>query len=205
MGERVVAMAMFEATCSLAEVQPVSERSERVRDVIKASEKAQTITVDDLAREVGPLAFRVACKMLGDPAAAEDALHDAYIQAHRGLKGFRGESSPKTWFMRIVVNSCKRHRRLWRRWVLGFDDRENEVGGEATEPVVGDPGLRERLERAVLSLPHRQRTAFVLRYTQELSTREVAEIMGCAEGTVKATLHKAVHKLRAELADLGEE
>ena len=150
------------------------------------------------------MAYRVALSMLGDSAAAEDAVQDAYVQAHRGLKGFRGDSSLRTWFMKIVVNNCKRHRRIWRRLVVGNDDVERvRAEGVQQEPLAGDPGLRERIEESVLRLPHRQRTAFVLRYSQELTIEEIAEVMGCASGTVKATLFKAVRKLRNELEDLG--
>jgi len=149
------------------------------------------------------MAYRVALSMLGDGAAAEDAVQDAYVQAHRGLKGFRGDASLRTWFMRIVVNSCKRHRRIWRRWVVGNDDVERARAEELQqEAVPGDPGLRLRIEESVLKLPHRQRTAFVLRYNQELTIDEIAEVMGCASGTVKATLFKAVRKLRCSLKDL---
>ncbi len=160
--------------------------------------------VEELASEVGPLAFGIAYRMLGDQASAEDALQDAYLQAYRGLRGFRGDASQRTWFLRIVVNCCKRRRRVWRRWTAAAEqlaatpDNEPSPGGGA----LGDPGLRQRLNRAVVSLPHRQRTAFVLRYTQELAINEIADIMGCAPGTVKATIHQAVAKLRRELRDL---
>jgi RNA polymerase sigma-70 factor (ECF subfamily) len=168
--------------------------------------REQEVTVDDLAGEVGPMAYRIALNMLGDPVSAEDAVHDAYLQAHRGLKSFRGDARLRTWFMRIVVNSCRRHRRLWRRWVVGNVEVERARADEIEAPVLGDPGLRERIEAGVLRLPHRQRTAFVLRYTQDLSIDEIAEVMGCASGTVKATLFKAVRKLRSELEDLvGDE
>jgi RNA polymerase sigma-70 factor (ECF subfamily) len=163
--------------------------------------------VEELAAEVGPLAFGVAMSMLGDRGGAEDAMHDAFVQAFTGLRSFRGDASLKTWFLKIVVNCCKRHRRLWRRWVVGAAAATSTIDSALREQVhvdsLGDPGLRARLEQAVLGLPHRQRTAFVLRYQQDLTIDEIAAVMECAPGTVKATLHKAVHKLREELADVG--
>lgn len=80
--------------------------------------------------------------------------------------------------------------------------RADELSHETIQDAdQGDPGLREQLRRAVLLLPHRQRMAFVLRFGQELTIEEIAEVMGCAPGTVKATLHKAVEKLRRRLGE----
>jgi RNA polymerase sigma factor (sigma-70 family) len=87
-----------------------------------------------------------------------------------------------------------------RRWLR--TRREAAAPEDAQVDAHGDPALRARLARAVLTLGHRQRTAFVLRYTQGLSIAEIAEVMGCAQGTVKATIHKSVMKLRRELGDL---
>ncbi len=159
--------------------------------------------IEQLAEEVGPLALSIATRMLGDGALAQDALQDAFVQAYRGLPGFRGEASLRTWFLRILVNSCRRHRVLVRRWIAGRRRVGQELAaGDAHTDTHGDPALRGRLERAVLGLPHRQRTAFVLRYVHGLGIAEIARIMGCAEGTVKATVHKAVMRLRRELQDL---
>jgi RNA polymerase sigma-70 factor (ECF subfamily) len=161
--------------------------------------------IEALAEEVGPLAYGVAVKMLGDGPLAEDALQEAYLQAFRHMSGFRGESSMRTWFLRILVNSCRRHRVLMRRWMRHSTEPRLAARSEATHTDAhGDPALRARLDRAIVNLPHRQRTAFVLRYTKDLSIEEIAEIMGCARGTVKATIHKAVTRLRGELAGLDE-
>ena len=139
----------------------------------------------------------------GSASLAQDALQDAFVQAYRGLPGFRGDSSLRTWFLRILVNSCRRHRVLMRRWLAGRRRVEQEnPGANVHTDTHGDPALRARLERAVLALPHRQRTAFVLRYVQGLGIAEIAGIMGCAQGTVKATVHKAVLRMRRELQDL---
>ncbi|MBW2261301.1 MAG: RNA polymerase sigma factor [Deltaproteobacteria bacterium] len=159
--------------------------------------------IEELADEVGPLALSIATRMLGDRTLAQDALQDAFVQAYRGLSGFRGDSSLRTWFLRILVNSCRRHRLLMRRWIAGTRRTELEnPGADVHTDTHGDPALRARLERAVLALPHRQRTAFVLRYVHDLGIAEIAGIMGCAEGTVKATIHKAVRRMRRELQDL---
>lgn len=157
--------------------------------------------IEALASDVGPMAYGIALKMLGDRQNAEDALQDAYLQAYRGLTSFRGQASLKTWFLRILVNSCRRHRRIWRRWTATISEASSEEQDQSQDQAETDPGLRKELRHAILQLPHRQRTALVLRYGQELTIDEIAEIMECAPGTVKATLHKAVAKLRQSLGE----
>jgi len=163
-----------------------------------AADRARRI--EQLAEQEGPLALSIATRMLGDRTLAQDALQDAFVQAYRGLPGFRGDASLRTWFLRILVNSCRRHRVLMRRWTAGRVQDAPAV--HVHTDVHGDPALRDRLERAVLALPHRQRSAFVLRYVHGMGIAEIAQIMGCAQGTVKATVHKAVLRMRRELKDL---
>lgn len=181
------------------------ERARVARSEASPAARDPAALIEELAAEVGPRAFGVAMSMLGDRAAAEDALHDAFLLAAAGAKSFRGDSSLRTWFLTIVVNCCRRHRRLWRRWVLGVDVPEAAKADvdQGASDVHGDPGLRALLDSAVRRLPHRQRTAFVLRYQHDMTIDEVAAVMECAPGTVKATLHKAVLKLRKELEDVG--
>lgn len=181
----------------------LGDDEERNRTITDVDSHERGAKLEELAAEVGPMAFGIAFGMLGDRASAEDALQDAYLQAYRGLSDFRGDASLRTWFVKIVVNSCKRHRVVWRRWTRA----SSQLALMSPDDVklswdeISDPALRQRLRAAVAKLPHRQRTAFVLRYIEDLGIRETAEIMGCAPGTVKATIHKAVVKLRRELGD----
>lgn len=199
-GDAAVFLAGPAPATYLTRAAECSSREEMTgNDTIDRSQQLEA-----LAAEVGPLALGIACRMLGDRASAEDALQDAFLQAYRGLAGFRGDSSLRTWFLKILVNCCTRHRRIWRRWTaiqdqlsLGSESESEQIRSEG-----GDPALRDRLRAAVMDLPHRQRAAFVMRYTQDLGIAEIAEIMDCAPGTVKATIHKAVIKLRRELDDV---
>jgi len=180
----------------LTGADPLVQETPRYQD-----EATRVATIEEIAREHGPKALGIAHSMLGDRSSAEDAFQDALVQAYRALPGFRGESSLKTWFMRILVNSCRRHRRLWRRFTIKHEAaaRESE---RAREDVHGDPVLAARIEEAIARLPHRQRTAFVLRHVQGMKIAEIALVMNCAEGTVKASVHKAALKLRATLGDV---
>ncbi len=155
---------------------------------------------DDLARNVGPMALAIAQRMLGNEEQARDAVQDAFLNAYRALPGFRGEAQMRTWFIRIVINSCRRQRSLWTKLnrLLSFGDPAVDTA-PAPLPGLPDPGLSDRIRVEVSRLPHRQQTAFVLRYGEEMSLSEIAEVMDCPVQTVKSNLFKAVDKLRLHL------
>ena len=152
-------------------------------------------------------AFRLAWRLVdGDRAAAEDVVQDAFVKAYRGLDGFRGEAKLETWFYRILVRQAHTYHR-WRavrtRWPSGREGTHTNA-----EPVSdaenGDLGLRRRIARALDTLSRKQREAFVLIHLEGFSVKECAETMGSPDGTVKSHLHRALVKLRAELADLQD-
>ncbi len=146
-------------------------------------------------------AVRLAWRLVGgDEAAAEDVAQDALVSAYRGLARFRGDSSLDTWFYRILVRQAYSYLR-WRgvRERFGRSDPEETI--DPAPRATGDPLLRQRIARALDSLPRNQRDAFVLVHMEDFTVREAAEIMGKAPGTVKSHLHRALGKLRTQLED----
>ena len=146
--------------------------------------------------------YSVACRMLGNPTDAEDLLQEIFLAAHRKLDSFRGESALGTWLYRLATNLCLDHLR----------SRAARTG-QMTGPLDDEPGLtdvssrglaertlaRMDLERALAHLPEGCRAAFVLHDVEGLEHREVAEVLGIAEGTSKSQVHKARLRLRALL------
>jgi RNA polymerase sigma-70 factor (ECF subfamily) len=146
-------------------------------------------------------ALRLALRLVsGDRASAQDIVQDAFIRAHRGLSGFRGEARLSTWFDRILVREAYRHfRRPWRRWLA----EEDPAVHMDHAPAPGDPFVRHRIETSLRGLSAHQRTVFVLVHLEGRTVNEVAEILERAPGTVKSHLHRALTRLRLELADLA--
>ena len=146
--------------------------------------------------------YSLAYRMLGNPTDAEDQLQEIFLTAHRKLGSFRGESALGTWLYRLAVNLCLDYLRSRTGRAVQLTDALED------DPVTPDPGgrgLAERtvtkmdLERALAQLPIGCRTAFVLHDVEGLEHREVAEVMGIAEGTSKSQVHKARLRLRALL------
>lgn len=143
----------------------------------------------------------VAYRMLGDADAADDAVQEIFLTAFRKLDSFRGESSLGTWLYRLGVNVCldwlrSRARRNDRQTV--WLDGDVADGPEATARGLG---LIDRLdlERAIADLPEGCRAAFLLHDVEGFEHKEIAAMLGIAEGTSKSQVHKARRKLRAVL------
>ena len=149
-------------------------------------------------------ARRLAWRLIGgDEAAAEDVAQEAFVKAYQALDRFRGEASLETWFYRILVRQAHNYRR-WRAVRTLWQRESLEEPIDPTSVVQGDPGLRRRIAHALDQLSRRQREAFVLVHIEGFTVQECADFLGKPSGTVKSHLHRALVKLRAELADLNE-
>jgi len=159
---------------------------------------------EELYRAHAGKLYSLACRMIGNPTDAEDLLQEIFLSAHRKLDGFRGESALGTWLYRLATNHCLDYLR-------SRASRTNQL----TDVLDDEPGLFEAgrrglaeqtvmkmdLERAMARLPEGCRAAFVLHDVQGLEHREVADVLGIAEGTSKSQVHKARLRLRAMLSE----
>ncbi len=168
-----------------------------------------SLLIDAHQRQVYGLALR----LTGNAAAADDITQETFISAWKHLKGFRGESSLKTWLFRIAANKVRSYWR-WKKlrsWAgLGHGDTEEEA--PALEDILPDRAdgrpeqaalaadMQRRVQAAIDTLPPRQREVAVLR-AQEFAMAEIALALGMAEGTVKAHWFEARKKLEALLGE----
>jgi RNA polymerase sigma-70 factor (ECF subfamily) len=154
-------------------------------------------------------AWRLACYYLRDTAEADEAVQDAFVKAFSHLPTYDPGRSFEVWLTRILVNSCldrvkARKRRL--RWVVGLSDAGPGFEPPAA-PVARDAQasqetvvLRRERARALLTavrqLPNRQRTVIMLSHFDGRSTREVSEMTGLSESTVRVHLFRGLRRLR---------
>lgn len=130
---------------------------------------------------------------IGDESRAEESVQEAFARAFRRWRAVSAMERPVTWVYVVAMNA---YRKAWRREMrrAGHTIEEHSTR-DHSDQVVAAVDLGAAFE----VLAARQRTAVVLRYLVDLPTKEVAEVLGCAEGTVKATLHQALRKLRVDL------
>jgi RNA polymerase sigma-70 factor (ECF subfamily) len=176
------------------------------------NDTAQEVAAEEFSAVVTrhrPQVFRFLLASTRDPDLAETLTQDCFLKAHRNWAGFRGESSPMTWLMRIAINLQKDH---WRNRRMQFwrQTQTNAVDmDEASDWLPsGESSIEKQLlakERvgqvwkAVEGLSERQRTVFLLRYVEERELSEIAHATGLSEGTVKAHLSRALARVRKEL------
>ena len=150
-----------------------------------------------------PALLRYAVVLTGDRHLAEDLVQDVLINAHRRWKRIAGTDRPDQYVFRMVTNAYLSWRRRWStRQILLVDPPERTADGFPERPEQSE--LWQRLGR----LPRQQRAVLVLRYYEDLSVAETAEVLGCAPATVRSTTSRALAALRVEtsalVSDQGE-
>lgn len=147
-----------------------------------------------------PRLFGFLARRCGDPAAAEDLLQETWIRVLRARARFDPGRRFSTWLFQIANNLCRDRAR--RREVEHRTREGMTLVLEMDPPGPGTarPEARLDVERRLATLPDRLREVIVLRYLQELPEREIAEIAGIPQGTVKSRLHAAVRALREAAA-----
>jgi RNA polymerase sigma-70 factor (ECF subfamily) len=161
--------------------------------------------------------YRLACRLTADENEAKDVLQEAFLAAYRGLPAFRGDARFSTWLYRIATNAALMQRRARaRRPVESLEDFLPRFDGDGThvaEPADLQAASRadEVLDRKLLAekaraglerLPDPYRDAFVLRDLEEMTTAEVALVLGIDAAAVRQRVHRARLMLRGYLGDL---
>ena len=144
--------------------------------------------------------LRIAYRMLGNWADAEDVAQESFVRLHRnGLAAFADdEAALGAWICRVTVNLCLDRLRMRSRWLTAELPELRATGISAEEDVLR--GERKRLLIAALAdLPARERAVVVLREIEGYSTAETAQVMGSTEATVRSQVSKAIGHLRALL------
>jgi RNA polymerase sigma-70 factor (sigma-E family) len=144
--------------------------------------------------------LRTAFLLTGDRGHAEDLVQSALIRAYRHWGQVRRSGVPEAYVRRILVN--ERNSR-WRR----DRHRAREVVGEVPDRPGGDEAQaladRDEMWRGLQAMPPRTRAVLVLRYWEDLSEAETAELLGCSVGTVKSQASRGLRRLAEVLAGDG--
>jgi RNA polymerase sigma-70 factor (ECF subfamily) len=128
---------------------------------------------------------------------ADDLLQNTFMKAWTNIESFRGDSKLSTWLYRIAVNECITflNRRKMRNQVSISDDEMPLLNVlESDEYFEGDEALL-KLQKAILTLPDKQRLVFNMRYFDDMKYEDISEISGTSVGALKASYHHAVKKI----------
>ncbi len=174
-----------------------------IADALGGDENAFRVIVDRYMDEVS----RTVTGMLGAGPEIDDVVQEVFIKLHRSLSSFRGDSSLKTYVIRMSINksldALRKRKRM--RWMQPFglaDEREPEAS-ERSDQELDESDRRKVLRAAVDRLPDKQRAVVVLRLIEDLSTEETSQALGIPYGTVLSRLKRGVERLKNELGDAG--
>lgn len=170
------------------------------RFLVRAAQRGDLDAFGDLVRRHELQVYRVALRMLGSPADAEDAAQESLVKAWRSIGRFRQGSAFGTWLYRIVTNHCLNVIAARRPTVEWDDDR---AAGHGLDPAdqVQQRAEMQALKRSIAGLPAEQRAALVLREFEGLAYEEVAEILGITLAAVKGRIHRARLAVAQDLED----
>jgi RNA polymerase sigma-70 factor, ECF subfamily len=150
--------------------------------------------------------YNLAYRMLGNADEAEDAAQEIFVRVYRQLARYDPERKFSTWILAIATNYCIDQLRRRRMQLVPLENiipwaRSRETGPEG-EAI--DREARDELQELIRQLPEKYRAPLVLRYWQDLSCAEIAEVLQVPEGTVKTQIHRA-RKALGKLLEEGEE
>ncbi|MFQ5719620.1 MAG: RNA polymerase sigma factor [Acidobacteriota bacterium] len=177
--------------------------------LMRAVQAEKPDAFEEFVRRYQKRFYRIAMGYMRDHDDALDAVQGTFIRIYSARHRWTPRARPFTWSYRILVNHCIdliRKRRI--RDADSLDDVQ-AAGRDAPDRTTPSPFDRsaghevgDAIREAVAGLPDRQREVFTLRHFEELSLQEIANVQGCALGTVKSSLHRAVMTLRDRLSGL---
>lgn len=177
----------------------------RERDLVRRAQAGDGEAFAALVAEHQPFVYNLALRALGSPQEAEDVAQEALIRVWLALPGFRGQANLRTWIYRIVTNLCYKRLPSLRRELdaLGTDNVASLPDELSTHPAADfeDRERRRFLHRQIDALPASYRVLIILRYQQELSCKEIGNVLGLSVGAVKTGLHRARVRLAKALRE----
>jgi RNA polymerase sigma factor (sigma-70 family) len=136
-------------------------------------------------------------KMVIDHDDADDLTQETFVKIHRNISSFREDSQLYTWIYRIATNECLSFlQRKKRRFFLPIGDLTEELSQKIdSSPMISGDEVQRQLQKALLTLPEKQRLVFNMKYFDDMSYDQIAEITGTSVGALKASYHHAVKKI----------
>lgn len=184
--------------------------------LLELSQQGDVSAFEELVRRYKDRIFNTVYRIIGQLEDAHEVALDVFVKAYRHLDAFRGEAHIYTWLYRIAVNLAKNRlrdgARMGRNLGVSLENMKEDPASIASsgKQSTNSPRARaevkeleEALQSCLNELPDELRTVFVLRVFEDLSYKEISQIMDCPEGTVKSRLNQARSLLRRRLTELS--
>ncbi len=136
-------------------------------------------------------------KMVIDHDDADDLTQEVFIKIHKAIDNFREDSQLYTWIYRIATNECLTFLNKKKRWFfLPLEDVSKELSAKIdSAPYLTGDDIQKKLQKALLTLPDKQRLVFNMKYYDDLPYEDISQITKTSVGALKASYHHAVKKI----------
>lgn len=177
--------------------------SELVTQILNGEDPAFAILVARFHRKIYSIAYR----MVGNATDAEDLSQEIFLRIYRNIASYDLNQPLGPWLARVacnhILNRLKRHTLRLVSLNEEKDEQEREIVDTRDNPEVAmiSRSREARLQAAIMSLPENYRLAFTLKYVEDLTAEEIAEIMQIPKNTIKTWLVRAREALRSKLAN----
>ncbi len=185
-------------------------------ELVSRAQHGEIVAFEQLVHRYDRNVLSIASRYTRNVEDAQDIYQEVFLRVYRGLSEFRFKSLFSTWLYRVITNVCLSYRRKDRKVEHvsldeTFEDKETVQSatvtatyGKTPEKLYQDVEISVHVNNALATLPTQQRLVFILKHYEDLKLSEIAEMMDCAEGTVKRYLYLATRKLRAQLRNVFE-
>ena len=155
----------------------------------------------DVVRQHQSTVFSIAQHFLADRSAAEELAQDVFLQLHAALPALKSEDHVKFWLRKVTAHRCIDYQRRRRILPISIAD----VPEPAASTHSGDLFLERRVRQLIATLPEKPRMVVILRYQEEMSPDDIAEILAMPLATVKSHLRRSLAALREKMTrTIGE-
>ena len=167
------------------------------RELVVRAKRGETQAQEELVAQLAPMVFRLAGRFFRSREDVEDLSQEAFIRFFDKIGRVRPDDNVAGWVSRVTINVCYDRLRKLRREKLAFE----EFRGQPSPPSAPEPGDYEWVWSAVNTLDAKLRIPLLLKEVEELSIKEISDIMGLSISNVKIRLHRGRKKLAVMLGD----
>lgn len=178
----------------------MTDEAELIRQLKDKRQRSEAFTC--LVRQYQEKVYWQIRRMVITHEDADDILQNTFLKAWNGLDSFRGDSKLGTWLYQIALHESMNFLRKKKRNELSIDDEKVFVARLSADPYFDGDETQLQLQKAIRSLPEKQRAVFNMKYFEEMKFEEISEVFGTSIGALKASYHFAVKKITAYFENL---
>lgn len=174
-------------------------------EYIIAEHQEEIVDIERMIHDYGESLLRMCTIYLKDRQLAEDAVQETFIKVYQKYHTFNHTSEEKTWIMSIAINTCKNYMRTswFKRVKTGLDLETTSI--DKVDACFERREHQKQLLKEVEQLSYKYKEVILLYYYQEMSTKEIAQVLGIKEGTVRVRLQRARQELSVQLKEVKDD